>query len=66
MDLAEKALVELAAHERECTQRYAAIEQRFTDVGDRMSRLEGWMKWAIGLTVGMYPFLLGLFWAIGK
>jgi len=66
VDLAEKALVELAGHERECTQRYAAIEQRFIDMSDRMGRLEGWMKWAIGLTVGMYPFLLGLFWMAGR
>ena len=66
MDLAEKALVELAGHERECTQRYAAIEQRFIDMSDRMGRLEGWMKWAIGLTVGMYPFLFGLFWAMQR
>ena len=64
MDLAEKALVELAGHERECTQRYAALQQRFEDMADRMDRMEGWMKWAIGLTVGMYPFLLGLFWVM--
>jgi hypothetical protein len=66
MDVAEKALAEIAAHERECTQRYAAIEQRFTDMGERMGRLEGWIKWAIALTVGMYPFLLGLFWMAGR
>jgi hypothetical protein len=64
VDLAEKALVELATHERECTQRYSAIQQRFEDMADRMDRMEGWMKWAIGLTVGMYPFLLGLFWVM--
>ena len=66
MDVAEKALAEIAAHERECTLRYAAIEQRFEYMADRMDRMEGWMKWAIGLTVGMYPFLLGLFWMAGK
>ena len=66
MDVAEKALAEIAAHERECTLSYAAIEQRFEDMADRMDRMEGWMKWAIGLTVGTYPFLLGLFWMAGK
>ena len=66
MDVAEKALAEIAAHEHECTLRYAAIEQRFEDMADRMNRMEGWMKWAIGLTVGMYPFLLSLFWMAGK
>lgn len=62
MDLAEKALTELAAHERECAERYKAIEQRFSDMDGRLSRTEGWIKWVLALTIGMYPFLLGLFW----
>ena len=52
MEIIKDALVELNAHERECTIRYEYIEKRLDEGSAKFKKLE-MLIW------GIYPFIVG-------
>jgi len=71
MDIGEKALMKLEAHERECLVRYEAIQDTLSkhdgrfdkleqDSKDGFAKIERYIVWGVGLLASLITLFMGL------